>query len=120
MDEMCLIIKDRKFCIVPEMACQFHLMDLFLFHVVHLYCCGSFIITTLFLKLFQDYEYASYNPVAYDLANHFCEMVANYHSEKPHFLDYRKYPGNCWVDLFTILHFICSYLTCRTQSSCKY
>nr|XP_011458468.1 PREDICTED: probable choline kinase 1 isoform X1 [Fragaria vesca subsp. vesca]XP_011458469.1 PREDICTED: probable choline kinase 1 isoform X1 [Fragaria vesca subsp. vesca] len=40
-----------------------------------------------------DYEYASYNPVAYDLANHFCEMVANYHSEAPHFLDYRKYPG---------------------------
>lgn len=73
----------------------------------------------LFLKLFQDYEYASYNPVAYDLANHFCEMVANYHSEKPHFLDYRKYPGNCWVDLFTILHFIFSYLTCRTQSSCN-
>ncbi|XP_009336504.2 probable choline kinase 1 isoform X1 [Pyrus x bretschneideri] len=40
-----------------------------------------------------DYEYASYNPVAYDLANHFCEMVANYHSETPHVLDYRNYPG---------------------------
>ncbi|KAJ8760458.1 hypothetical protein K2173_015125 [Erythroxylum novogranatense] len=40
-----------------------------------------------------DYEYASYNPVAYDLANHFCEMAADYHSETPHVLDYSKYPG---------------------------
>ncbi|KAE8682222.1 putative choline kinase 1 [Hibiscus syriacus] len=41
-----------------------------------------------------DYEYASYNPIAYDLANHFCEMAANYHSETPHILDYRIYPGS--------------------------
>ncbi|KAK7277375.1 hypothetical protein RIF29_18526 [Crotalaria pallida] len=40
-----------------------------------------------------DYEYASYNPIAYDLANHFCEMAANYHSDNPHALDYSKYPG---------------------------
>ncbi|KAG5079409.1 hypothetical protein JHK86_003474 [Glycine max] len=40
-----------------------------------------------------DYEYASYNPIGYDLANHFCEMVANYHSDEPHVLDYSKYPG---------------------------
>ncbi|KAG4908011.1 hypothetical protein AAZX31_20G157300 [Glycine max] len=40
-----------------------------------------------------DYEYASYNPIAYDLANHFCEMVADYHSDTPHVLDYTKYPG---------------------------
>ncbi|OIW12568.1 hypothetical protein TanjilG_04732 [Lupinus angustifolius] len=39
-----------------------------------------------------DYEYASYNPVAYDLANHFCEMVADYHTDTPHVLDYTKYP----------------------------
>ncbi|CAN6327484.1 unnamed protein product [Urochloa humidicola] len=31
-----------------------------------------------------DYEYASFNPVAYDIANHFCEMAADYHSDKPH------------------------------------
>lgn len=41
----------------------------------------------------QDYEYASYNPIAYDLANHFCEMMANYHSDTPHILDYTLYPG---------------------------
>ncbi len=41
----------------------------------------------------QDYEYASFGPVAYDIANHFCEMAADYHSEKPHILDYTKYPG---------------------------
>ncbi|GMP41068.1 hypothetical protein CsSME_00011288 [Camellia sinensis var. sinensis] len=40
-----------------------------------------------------DYEYASYNHVAYDIANHFCEMAANYHTETPHILDYSKYPG---------------------------
>ncbi|KAK4859739.1 hypothetical protein QYF36_010876 [Acer negundo] len=40
-----------------------------------------------------DYEYASYNPVAYDLANHFCEIVADYHSDTPHILDYSFYPG---------------------------
>ncbi|XP_058074836.1 probable choline kinase 2 [Magnolia sinica] len=39
-----------------------------------------------------DYEYASYNPVAYDIANHFCEMAADYHTETPHILDYDKYP----------------------------
>ncbi|KAL6614609.1 hypothetical protein ACP70R_036879 [Stipagrostis hirtigluma subsp. patula] len=39
-----------------------------------------------------DYEYASFNPVAYDIANHFCEMAADYHSAKPHILDYSKYP----------------------------
>ncbi|KAL8166918.1 hypothetical protein V2J09_008417 [Rumex salicifolius] len=39
-----------------------------------------------------DYEYASYNPIAYDLANHFCEMAADYHSQTPHVLDYDKYP----------------------------
>ncbi|KAK8940066.1 hypothetical protein KSP40_PGU017871 [Platanthera guangdongensis] len=39
-----------------------------------------------------DYEYASFNPVAYDVANHFCEMAADYHSDTPHILDYSKYP----------------------------
>ncbi|KAI3455884.1 hypothetical protein Pfo_012547 [Paulownia fortunei] len=40
-----------------------------------------------------DYEYASYNNVAFDIANHFCEMAADYHTETPHVLDYSKYPG---------------------------
>ncbi|XP_027094274.1 probable choline kinase 2 [Coffea arabica] len=42
---------------------------------------------------FIDYEYSSYNPIAYDIANHFCEMVADYHTDTPHILDYNKYPG---------------------------
>ncbi|XP_077215271.1 putative choline kinase 2 isoform X2 [Tasmannia lanceolata] len=41
-----------------------------------------------------DYEYASFNPVAFDLANHFCEMSADYHSETPHILNFNKYPGS--------------------------
>ncbi|XAR54491.1 Ethanolamine kinase [Bertholletia excelsa] len=39
-----------------------------------------------------DYEYASYNPITYDIANHFCEMAADYHTETPHILDFKKYP----------------------------
>ncbi|PUZ61720.1 hypothetical protein GQ55_4G300500 [Panicum hallii var. hallii] len=42
--------------------------------------------------MFMDYEYASFNPVAYDIANHFCEMAADYCSANPHILDYSKYP----------------------------
>ncbi|XP_072998974.1 probable choline kinase 2 isoform X1 [Typha latifolia] len=39
-----------------------------------------------------DYEYASFNPIAYDIANHFCEMAADYHTDTPHILDFTKYP----------------------------
>eukprot|EP00250_Pteridium_aquilinum_P004262 c14486_g1_i1 orf=190-1260(+) len=39
-----------------------------------------------------DYEYANFNPIAFDIANHFCEMTANYHSETPHKLDSSLYP----------------------------
>ncbi|KAL5713787.1 hypothetical protein ACHQM5_015833 [Ranunculus cassubicifolius] len=40
-----------------------------------------------------DYEYAGYNPVAFDLGNCFSHMVGNYHSKTPHILDYNKYPN---------------------------
>lgn len=40
-----------------------------------------------------DYEYACYNPLMFDIANHFCEMAADYHTETPHVLEYTKYPG---------------------------
>ncbi|KAL5228665.1 hypothetical protein ABZP36_016930 [Zizania latifolia] len=40
-----------------------------------------------------DYEHASFNPVAFDIADHFCEMSADYHSTTPHVLDFTKYPG---------------------------
>nr|GEX85597.1 probable choline kinase 3 [Tanacetum cinerariifolium] len=53
-----------------------------------------------------DYEYASYNPVAYDLANHFCEMAANYHTDTPHVLDYNLYP-----DLEERRRFVQAYLS---------
>ncbi|XP_037404548.1 probable choline kinase 2 [Triticum dicoccoides] len=39
-----------------------------------------------------DYEYASFNPIAFDIANHFCEMAADYHSDTPHVMDFTKYP----------------------------
>ncbi|XP_071692542.1 probable choline kinase 1 [Rutidosis leptorrhynchoides] len=53
-----------------------------------------------------DYEYASYNPVAYDLANHFCEWAADYHTDTPHVLDYNRYP-----DLEERRRFVQSYLS---------
>ncbi|KII93381.1 hypothetical protein PLICRDRAFT_171144 [Plicaturopsis crispa FD-325 SS-3] len=39
-----------------------------------------------------DFEYASPNPAAFDIANHFHEWTANYHSSTPHILDAALYP----------------------------
>ena len=39
-----------------------------------------------------DFEYASPNPAAFDIANHFHEWTANYHGETPHILDPAIYP----------------------------
>lgn len=39
-----------------------------------------------------DYEYAGVNPVALDIANHWCEYAADYHTDAPHVLDYTKFP----------------------------
>ncbi|OLL23305.1 putative choline kinase [Neolecta irregularis DAH-3] len=40
-----------------------------------------------------DFEYAGPNPRAFDLANHFCEWMANYHDTvAPHILDPASYP----------------------------
>ena len=41
-----------------------------------------------------DYEYAGVNPIAYDLANHWCEYGADYHTDTPHVLDYTKFPDH--------------------------
>jgi choline kinase len=40
-----------------------------------------------------DFEYASSNPAAFDIANHFHEWTANYHSSTPHLLDFTRYPS---------------------------
>jgi choline kinase len=39
-----------------------------------------------------DFEYASSNPLAFDIANHFHEWTADYHSSTPHLLDPNRYP----------------------------
>jgi len=39
-----------------------------------------------------DFEYASQNPAAFDVANHFHEWTANYHGAAPHILDFSRYP----------------------------
>lgn len=61
-----------------------------------------------------DYEYSSYNPIAYDIANHFCEMAANYHSDKPHMLHYSKYP-----DVDERRRFIRAYLSSSGEEPCE-
>lgn len=52
--------------------------------------------TALFSLIIQiivvDFEYASPNPAAFDIANHFHEWTANYHGPTPHFLDHTLYP----------------------------
>ncbi|KAJ7129980.1 choline kinase, cytoplasm [Mycena crocata] len=40
-----------------------------------------------------DFEYASPNPASFDIANHFHEWTANYHSDLPHILDHTRYPS---------------------------
>ena len=39
-----------------------------------------------------DFEYAAPNPRAYDLANHFCEWMYNYHSNTPYLANTDEYP----------------------------
>ncbi|KAJ1971554.1 hypothetical protein H4R34_005706 [Dimargaris verticillata] len=39
-----------------------------------------------------DFEYAGYNYRGFDIANHFCEWTADYHSDTPHALDFDRYP----------------------------
>ncbi|OBZ79032.1 putative choline kinase [Grifola frondosa] len=39
-----------------------------------------------------DFEYASPNTAAFDIANHFHEWTANYHGSAPHILDPARYP----------------------------
>lgn len=41
-----------------------------------------------------DYEYAGVNPVALDVANHWCEYAADYHTDAPHVLDFSKFPDS--------------------------
>lgn len=41
----------------------------------------------------MDFEYSSPNPAAFDIANHFHEWTANYHSNTPHLLDPALYPS---------------------------
>lgn len=39
-----------------------------------------------------DFEYASPNPASFDIANHFHEWTANYHSSTPQILHHSRYP----------------------------
>lgn len=43
--------------------------------------------------------------MAYDIANHFCEMAADYHTETPHIMDYCKYPGKFLSQVIFVIFF---------------
>lgn len=48
-----------------------------------------------------DFEYAAPNPAAYDIADHFCEWMADYHDqEKPWFLEKTRFPSESQQKLF--------------------
>ncbi|TYG92565.1 hypothetical protein ES288_A11G041800v1 [Gossypium darwinii] len=53
--------------------------------VSYFYYISSWKRDTLFTQLRRiwDYEYANYNPVAFDIANHFYEMAAGYTQKHP-------------------------------------
>jgi len=40
-----------------------------------------------------DFEYAGYNYQAFDIANHFCEMMYDYRSSDPHKMKLDLYPN---------------------------
>ena len=44
------------------------------------------------LKQIVSLQYAGPNPVAFDIANHWCEYGADYHTDEPHLLDYSRMP----------------------------
>ena len=50
---------------------------------------------------FIDYEYAGYNPVALDIANHWCEHMADYHAEPPDKLHPDRFPAEALQSIFT-------------------
>ena len=39
------------------------------------------------------HRYAGVNPVAFDIANNWCEYAADYHTDTPHRLDYSLLPS---------------------------
>ncbi|KAG2223531.1 hypothetical protein INT45_000851 [Circinella minor] len=41
-----------------------------------------------------DFEYAGYNPRGFDIANHFCEWMYNYHGNNPASMDLEKFPND--------------------------
>lgn len=53
-----------------------------------------------------DYEYAAIAPVAFDVANHWCEWASDYHTDNPHMLCFDRLPNPQQQQLF-----IGAYLT---------
>ncbi|KAI9190220.1 hypothetical protein H9P43_001653 [Blastocladiella emersonii ATCC 22665] len=47
-----------------------------------------------------DYEYSSFNYRGFDIANHFCEWMADYHGDAPHVLTPAAFPTRAERDTF--------------------
>lgn len=52
----------------------------------------SDVVGLIYKIIVVDFEYASPNPLAFDIANHFHEWTADYHSRTPHTLNPAMYP----------------------------
>ncbi|PFH49199.1 hypothetical protein AMATHDRAFT_63568, partial [Amanita thiersii Skay4041] len=63
-----------------------------------------------------DFEYAAANPASYDIANHFHEWTADYHSPTPHLLDVSKYPTREQRHNFYAAYLDCNYTTTITPT----
>jgi len=56
---------------------------------------------------FIDYEYAAYNYISYDIANHFCEWMFDYDVEKDPYFTYlpSNWPSDKTIALFLFLYY---------------
>lgn len=52
-----------------------------------------------------DFEYSGYNPRGFDIANHFCEWTADYHSSEP-----AKMHPDCYPTVAEQVRFVNAYL----------
>ncbi|KAI9215844.1 kinase-like domain-containing protein, partial [Blastocladiella britannica] len=60
-----------------------------------------------------DYEYSSFNYRSYDIANHFCEWMADYHGDAPHVLAAAQFPT-----LAERQHFYRAYIEAHHVNAC--
>jgi choline/ethanolamine kinase len=64
-----------------------------------------------------DYEYSGFNPIAFDIANHWCEWAADYHTASPHLLDFSQLPTRPQQAAF-VRHYLAALLAAVGVAIC--